>query len=58
MKCTNTRLVVGSTSYTTWKAIEKLASCPWGPATAYGVGVLTKLYVILVLQAYTNEQTN
>ncbi len=23
-----------------------LASCPWGPATAYGVGILTELYVI------------
>ncbi len=23
-----------------------LASCPWGPATAHGVGILTKLYVI------------
>ena len=23
-----------------------LASCPWGPATAHGVGILTELYVI------------
>ena len=23
-----------------------LASCPWGPATAHGVGMLTELYVI------------
>ncbi len=25
-----------------------LASCPWGPATAHGVGILTELYAIYV----------
>ena len=27
-------------------AHKRLASCPWGPATANGVGILTELYVI------------
>ncbi len=26
--------------------IKKLASCPWGPATAHGVGLLTEMYAI------------
>ena len=26
--------------------ITTLDSCPWGPATAHGVGILTELYVI------------
>ncbi len=25
---------------------DLLASCPWGPATAHGVGILIKLHVI------------
>ncbi len=25
---------------------DELSSCPWGPATAHGVGILTELYVI------------
>ncbi len=25
---------------------DKLASCPWGPATAHGVGLLIEMYVI------------
>ncbi len=25
---------------------ELLASCPWGPATAHGVGLLTEMYAI------------
>ncbi len=28
---------------------EVLASCPWGPATAHGVGILNELYVILAV---------
>ncbi len=26
----------------------KLASCPWGPATAHGVGLLTEMYAIYI----------
>ena len=25
----------------------KLASCPWGPVTAHGLGLLTEMYVIV-----------
>ncbi len=25
-----------------------LVSCPWGPATAHGVGILTELYAIFM----------
>ena len=34
----------------------KLASCPWGPVTANGVGILKEMYeiTVLALQAYTN----
>ncbi len=32
-----------------------LASCPWGPATANGVGILTELYVIY-MEGYTSHR--
>ncbi len=34
--------------------ILKLASCQWGPVTAHGVGILTKMYEL----ALTNRLTN
>ena len=33
----------------------RLASCPWGPATAHGVGILTELYVIY-MERYTSHR--
>ncbi len=33
-----------------------LASCPWGPATAHGVGLLTEMYAIY-MERYTSHRT-
>ncbi len=33
----------------------KLASCPWGPATANGVGLLTEMYVIYIERSTTHR---
>ncbi len=32
-----------------------LASCPWGPATAHGVGLLTEMYAIY-MERYTSHR--
>ncbi len=33
---------------TIWRIIRELASCPWGPVTAHGVGILTEMHVIFM----------
>ena len=38
--------IVGIKKLHTNSLNEKLASCPWGPATAHGVGLLTEMYAI------------
>ncbi len=37
--------------------IHILAICPWGPATAHGVGILTELYVIYIERNASHRTT-